>query len=307
MTAKQLRLSTHLPRSLTIAAALLLVGATGTAYGQRTTAAVQVSFTGTSKILLLRDVDRKQTLFARGAGQDFVPASLVKVMTAYTALESVKAGKVSLDQKVTVPAALVDRWKKWPRASSFRLRAGEQISLGELLHGMITASGNDAAEMLAIAIDGNVADFVTRMNRQAKALGMKSSRFGTVTGWPDGGKTHVTANDMAILAERLMRDHPKAYARYFGTRRLVRDNGAAFTNRNPLLGRVDGADGLKTGHISDAGYTLIGSARRDGRRLLIILAGAQSLSQRADEGIALIEAGFTAIEKPAGGREKQKQ
>lgn len=251
-------------------------------------------FAGSTQVLLLRDVGNKTTLFARNADRSFAPASLVKVMTAYTALERVRLGKITLDTQVTVPAALVQRWQKWPRASSLRLRAGERVSIGDLLHGMITASGNDAAELLAISIDGNVDDFVARMNRQAERIGMKSSRFGTVTGWPDGGKTKVTARDMALLAERLLNDHPEAYRRYFGTKRLTRDNGASFTNRNPLLGRVDGADGFKTGHTSEAGYTLIGSARRDGRRMLVVLAGAKDVGQRASEGAQLIEAGFAA-------------
>jgi serine-type D-Ala-D-Ala carboxypeptidase (penicillin-binding protein 5/6) len=251
-------------------------------------------FAGTTQILLLRDVDRNATLFARNADRAFAPASLVKVMTAYTVLERVRLGKATLDTQVTVPAALVQRWQKWPRASSLRLRAGEKVSINDLLHGMITASGNDAAELLAISIDGNVDDFVARMNRQAVRIGMKSSRFGTVTGWPDGGRTKVTARDMALLAERLLSDHPDAYRRYFGTKRLTRDNGASFTNRNPLLGRVDGADGFKTGHTSEAGYTLIGSARRDGRRLVVVLAGAKDIAQRANEGAELIEAGFAA-------------
>lgn len=294
-------------RSFGLAAAALLAISGGQAIGHKASPATIEQFAGTSRVMLLRDMDRKQTIFARDADRAFVPASLVKVMSAYAALEAIKAGKLSIDQKLTVPASLVDRWKKWPRASSLRLRAGEKVSVDDLLHGMITASGNDAAEMLAIAVDGNVGDFVARMNRQAKELGMKSSNFGTVTGWPDGGKTKVTANDMAILAERLIRDHPKAYQRYFGTKRLVRDNGEIFNNRNPLLGRVEGADGFKTGHVSEAGYTLIGSAQRGGHRLLVIMAGAQSISQRANEGTALIEAGFAAIEQSATGQAKQKK
>lgn len=307
MTAETRTCQRGAVRTLGFAAILMLAFGAGQAEGQKSPAPTVERFAGTSPILLLRDVDRKQTIFARKARSSFVPASLVKVMTAFVVLEAIERGKISTDQKLSVPSSLVERWKKWPRASSLRLSAGEQVTIGELLHGMITASGNDAAEMLAIGVDGNVGDFVARMNRHARALGMNSSHFGTVTGWPDGGKTQVTANDMAILAERLIRDHPKAYRRYFGTKQLVRQNGAAFNNRNPLLGRLAGADGMKTGHISDAGYTLIGSAQRDGRRLLIVLAGAQNINQRTEEGIALIEAGFAAIEQPTIGQSQQKK
>jgi serine-type D-Ala-D-Ala carboxypeptidase (penicillin-binding protein 5/6) len=249
-----------------------------------------------ASILLLYDRDRRETLYARAADRQFVPASVVKAMTALVVLDAVKAGEVRLDQKVTVPAALVARWKKWPRASSMRLRAGEKVTLGELLGGTLTASGNDAAELLAESVGGSGSAFIARMNRRATAIGMTSSRFGTVTGWPDGGKTQVTARDLVRLAETILRDHPAAYVRYFGVRQLERGGGALLRNRNPLLGRVAGADGLKTGHISTAGYTLLGSARRGGRRLIVVVAGAQSEGQRAHDAAFLLEAGFAAMD-----------
>lgn len=281
--------------------ALLIAAASFIPYaaGQANAPPRITSFAGTAPVLLLRDADRGTTLYARNARQSFVPASLVKVMTAYVILDAIKAGKLSRDQHATVPADLVARWRKWPRASSMRLRSGEKVSVDALLHGMITASGNDAAELLALTAAPSVDDFIAQMNRTARRLGMKNSRFGTVTGWPDGGRTQVTAEDLAILAERLLRDHPAAYRRYFGNRNYERAGLAPLVNRNPLLGRYNGADGMKTGHISSAGYTFIGSASRDGKRLIVIMAGAESLSQRASEAAALLDAGFAAMNRPA--------
>jgi serine-type D-Ala-D-Ala carboxypeptidase (penicillin-binding protein 5/6) len=278
-----------------VAAAVLAILVAPPAASQKAPPVKVSAFDGAAPVLLLREVGQGPALYARKADTAFVPASLVKVLTAYVVLERVRAGQMALDQKVTVPAALVKRWQKWPRASSMRLRAGQGVTVAELLHGMITVSGNDAADLLAITSDGNNADFVARMNRHAQRIGMASSQFGTPTGWPDGGKTKVTANDLARLAERLLRDHPDAYRRYFGTKQLKLGNGSMGANRNPLLARVAGADGLKTGHTSEAGYTLIGSARRDGRRLIVVLAGATSQSQRGREGAALLDAGFDAI------------
>lgn len=284
-----------------------LVIASGPVAAQKDEAAQIAAFGGAASVVLLREAGSNSALFARNPDRPFIPASLVKVMTAYVILERVRAGQISLDQTVVVPAALVARWQKWPRASSMRLRSGQGVSVSTLLHGMITVSGNDAAELLAITSDGSTAEFVARMNCHARRIGMTNSRFATVTGWPDGGKTKVTARDLARLTDRLLREHPDAYRRYFGTRQLALGNGTTGINRNPLLGRVVGADGLKTGHTSEAGYTLIGSARRDGRRLIAIVAGASSNSQRAREAAALLDAGFAAITAKAASPEQRKK
>lgn len=282
-----------------LAAALVLLMASP-ALGQTQGGTRLTGYQGSAPVALVHDMSSGTDLFARGERTHFVPASLVKLMTAYVVLEQVKAGKLSLDQTVTVPAALVRRWQQWPRASAMRLRGGEVVSIAQLLDGMITASGNDAAELLAAQVDAELPSFLARMNRTAQRLGMANSRFATVTGWPDGGKTRVTARDMARLAERLIRDHPAAYARFFGNRSLDRPGGVRLANRNPLLGRVAGADGLKTGHISTAGYTLVGSAQRGGRRLIVVLGGAQSQAQRAQEAAALLDAGFAAMTAAKG-------
>lgn len=256
-------------------------------------------------IVMLKDLDSGQILFSRGADKRFAPASMTKVMTAYVVLDLIKKGQLSRGQLLTVDDAT---WKKWsvrPAGSSMFLRAGEKVSVDNLLKGLITVSGNDAASVLAIGIDGSEEAFVNRMNVMASRLKMTSSYFGTPSGWPDGGVTKVSASDLIILADRLIRDHPSGYARYFSIPKLqygTAPDGKPIvqSNRNPILGRFVGADGLKTGHTSEAGYCFLGSAKRDGRRLIMVVAGLPSEKARRDEAEKLMAWGFAPA--PATGR-----
>lgn len=248
-------------------------------------------------IVMLKDLDSGQILYSRGADKRFAPASMTKVMTAYVVLDLIKKGQLSRNQQLTVDEAT---WKKWslrPAGSSMFLRAGEKVSVDNLLKGLITVSGNDAASVLAIGIDGSEDAFVIRMNAVAARLKMTSSNFGTPSGWPDGGVTKVSAGDLIILADRLIRDHPGGYARYFSIPKLqygTAPDGKPIvqSNRNPILGRFVGADGLKTGHTSEAGYCFLGSAKRDGRRLIMVVAGLPSEKARRDEAEKLMAWGF---------------
>lgn len=262
-------------------------------------------------IVMLKDLDSGAILFSRGADKRFAPASMAKVMTAYVVLDLIKQGELSRDKQFTVSEAT---WKKWNGSnggSTMFLRAGEKISVDELLKGLITVSGNDAAAALAVGIDGSEDAFVKRMNVVATDIGMKSSRFGTPNGWPDGGVTKVSAADLITLADRLIRDHPGGYARYFSLSKLQHGTSPegkpiVQSNRNPILGRFEGADGLKTGHTNEAGYCFLGSAKRGGRRLIMVVAGMQSEKARRDEAERLMTWGFEAWEGrelvPAGSR-----
>src|SRR5690606_12721644 len=159
--------------------------------------------------------------------------------------------------------------------------------------------------VLAVGIDGSEEAFVKRMNDIASSLGMKSSRFGTPSGWPDGGVTKVSAADLITLADRVIGDHPQGYARYFSIPKLqhgVSPDGKPIVqaNRNPILGRFDGADGLKTGHTGEAGYCFLGSAKRDGRRLVMVVAGMASEKARREEAMRLMDWGFA--QAPGRGR-----
>ncbi|QNO26724.1 D-alanyl-D-alanine carboxypeptidase [Sphingopyxis sp. OPL5] len=262
-------------------------------------------------IVMLKDLDSGAILFSRGADKRFAPASMAKVMTAYVVLDLIKAGKLSRDTVFTVDDATWKQWNARRGGSTMFLRAREKVSVDELLKGLITVSGNDAATALAVGIDGSEDAFVKRMNEVAKKIDMKSSRFGTPSGWPDGGVTKVSAADLITLADRLIRDHPAGYARYFSISSLRHGKSPdgkpiVQPNRNPILGRFEGADGLKTGHTADAGYCFLGSAKRDGRRLIMVVAGMSSEKARRDEAERLMAWGFDAWEGreivPAGAK-----
>lgn len=248
-------------------------------------------------IVLLKDMDSGTILFSRGADKRFAPASMAKVMTAYVVLDLIKKGELARDKQLIVSEAT---WKKWNGStggSTMFLRPNEKISVDELLKGLITVSGNDAAAALAVGIDGSEEAFVKRMNVVAAKIGMASSQFGTPNGWPDGGVTKVSAADLITLADRLIRDHPDGYARYFSLPRLQHGKSPdgkpiVQPNRNPILGRFDGADGLKTGHTAEAGYCFLGSAKRGGRRLIMVVAGMGSEKARRDEAERLMTWGF---------------
>ena len=262
-------------------------------------------------IVMLKDLDSGAILFSRGADKRFAPASMAKVMTAYVVLDLIKAGKLSRDTVFTVDDATWKQWNARRGGSTMFLRAREKVSVDELLKGLITVSGNDAATALAVGIDGSEDVFVKRMNEVAKKIDMKSSRFGTPSGWPDGGVTKVSAADLITLADRLIRDPPAGYARYFSISSLRHGKSPdgkpiVQPNRNPILGRFEGADGLKTGHTADAGYCFLGSAKRDGRRLIMVVAGMSSEKARRDEAERLMAWGFDAWEGrevvPAGAK-----
>jgi D-alanyl-D-alanine carboxypeptidase (penicillin-binding protein 5/6) len=194
-----------------------------------------------------------------------------------------------------------ETWKQWhgPAAgSTMFLSPGEQVSIANLLFGIITLSGNDACVVLAEHIAGTEPAFVNLMNQRAKELGLANSHFGTSNGWPDNGVTYVTARDLAKLAAATIRDYPDLYKRYYALpsftwgKQLGNNNDITQGNRDPLLGHVAGADGLKTGHTDEAGYGFTGSAIQNGRRLVIVLAGLDTYNHRAEESIKFMEWGF---------------
>jgi serine-type D-Ala-D-Ala carboxypeptidase (penicillin-binding protein 5/6) len=211
----------------------------------------------------------------------------------------IKQGKIRRDQKFTVRP---ETWQKWhgPSAgSTMFLKAGEQVSVENLLHGVITLSGNDACVVLAEGIAGTEQAFVALMNEKAKALGMANTQFGTSTGWPDQGRTYSTARDLALLGASTIRKYPDFYREFYGRKDFTWGNttgGAAITqpNRNPILGRVAGADGIKTGHTEEAGYGFVGSAAQNGRRLVMVVAGVPSFNGRIEESVKFMNWGFSA-------------
>ncbi|HKW81381.1 MAG TPA: D-alanyl-D-alanine carboxypeptidase family protein [Casimicrobiaceae bacterium] len=237
-----------------------------------------------AKAWLLVDVLSGQTLVAENADAPRAPASLTKLMTAYVAFRALNDKEVSPSQMVTVSE------KAW-RAEGSRMfiEPKKAVTVDELLHGVIVQSGNDASIALAETIAGSEDAFVERMNREAARLGMKNTHFVNATGLPAPGETS-TANDLALLAEALIRDFPQHYALY--SIKEYRYNNITQPNRNRLLWTDPYVDGIKTGNTDAAGYCLIASAKRGQRRLLSVVLGASSESARAIEAQRLLNYGF---------------
>jgi len=265
-------------------------------------------------VAFMKDLSSGAILYAKNPDQRMPPASMAKMMTVYVAFDLIKKGELKLDAMATVRP---ETWKQWhgPAAgSTMFLSPGEQVSIANLLFGIVTLSGNDACVVLAEHISGTEQAFAALMNRRAKEIGLANSHFGNSNGWPDEGVTYVTARDLATLAERTIEDHPKLYKTFYSrpnfTWGKTMDSGAAITqaNRDPLLGRVAGADGLKTGHTEEAGYGFTGSAEQNGRRLVMVLSGLTSFNQRIDQSVSFMNWGFRAWQaKPlvAKGRKVQ--
>lgn len=242
-------------------------------------------------VYLAVDLGAHQILAQREADRVFLPASMTKVMSAYVAFELIARGKLSPEQVFVVSPETAAKWSG--RGTSLRLRAGERISADMLLRGITTASANDASIILAESVAGSVPNWLALMNAEARKLGMTDSRFNTPNGWPDGGATHVSARDMVKLGTALIERHPELYRRYFGNK-SVTWNGVAYTNHDPAIGVVPGADGVKTGHTNESGYSFLGTAERDGRRIMIVVGGARSSAERAAASRELLEWGFSA-------------
>jgi D-alanyl-D-alanine carboxypeptidase (penicillin-binding protein 5/6) len=196
-----------------------------------------------------------------------------------------------------------ETWQKWhgPAAgSTMFLSANEQVSVENLLKGIVTLSGNDASVVLAECIAGTEQAFTDQMNALGKRIGLTNSHFGTANGWPDNGVTYVSARDLATLARWEIEHHYKLYKQFYSLpsftwgKTLGSNQDITQANRNPILGKVPGADGLKTGHTDEAGYGFTGSAEQNGRRLIEVVAGLPSWNGRVQESTRLIQWGFAA-------------
>ncbi len=245
-------------------------------------------------VVLLVDLSTGQTLFARDAERRFVPASVTKVMTAYTAFKLIESGRLSPERPVQISTEVAELWSG--EGSSMFLKAGDRLTVGELLLGVTTVSANDASVALALAATGSQEKWLPLMNENAAELGMRDTHFGTPNGWPDGGRTYTSARDLAVLAEALTTRYPGLYRRYFGHRGMSYHE-IAQDNHDPVTGVVEGADGIKTGFTRESGYNFLGSAERGGRRLVMMLAGAPSASMRDRTARALLNWGFDAFER----------
>lgn len=242
----------------------------------------------TAKAYVLMAADTGQILASKDPDEKNAPASLTKMMTLYVAQKALKSGQLNLKQPITISE------KAWRTGGSrMFVQIGTQVTVDDLLQGIIVASGNDACVALAETIAGTEASFAEVMNHTAKELGMKNSHFVDSTGLPDE-KHYSSAEDLSILARALIHDFPEYYDRY--KQKWFTFNGIKQPNRNRLLWRDDSVDGVKTGHTDDAGYCLVASAKRKDSRMIAAVLGSPSEKQRANDTEALLNFGFHFFE-----------
>jgi len=217
------------------------------------------------------------------------PASMAKIMTVYIAFERIADGSLSLDDTFLISE------KAWRKGGSKTfVEVGKEVSVRDLLYGVVVQSGNDAAIAIAEGISGTEEGFAEEMNYVARKLGMENTVFRNSTGWPHL-EQHTTARDLNILATALIREfpadkYPELYPMF--AEKDFTYNGIKQGNRNPLVYGTQGADGLKTGHTAESGYGLVGSAHRDGQRVVMVLNGMKSMKQRSSESRRLIDLMF---------------
>jgi D-alanyl-D-alanine carboxypeptidase (penicillin-binding protein 5/6) len=241
-----------------------------------------------AKQVILVDADTGAVLLEKNADERMPPSSMSKLMTMYVVFDLLKQGRLRLDQTFPVSEAA---WRM--QGSKMFVELGAQISVDDLAHGVIIQSGNDACIVLAEGISGSEQQFAELMNQYSKRIGLKDSTFRNATGWPDP-EHRMTCRDLSLLARRLINDFPEYYRFY--SQRSFQWHGITQENRNPLLGRVSGADGMKTGHTEEGGYGLTGSVKRGDRRLILVANGMPSMRVRGEESERLMEWGFREFE-----------
>ncbi|MDO9310557.1 MAG: D-alanyl-D-alanine carboxypeptidase family protein [Nitrosomonas sp.] len=237
-----------------------------------------------AKAYMLSDFQTGQALAGQNVHDRIEPASLTKLMTAYVVFSALKQNQLSLNQNIPVSESA---WKMI--GSRMFIEPTKQVTVDELLRGMIVQSGNDACIALAEAVAGSEANFSNLMNKEAGRLGMKNTHFTNSTGLPDPN-LYTTAHDLTLLAAAIIRDFPEFYPLY--SQKEYTYNNITQPNRNRLLWLDPHVDGMKTGWTKTAGYCLITSAIRDKRRLISVVIGAQSANARSMESQRLLNYGF---------------
>jgi D-alanyl-D-alanine carboxypeptidase (penicillin-binding protein 5/6) len=243
---------------------------------------------------ILIDAENGGVLYERDPDKLIFPASLAKLMTAEYVFHELKLGHIKLSDEYTVSE---NAWRKGgapSHGSTMFAAIHSKISVDDLLHGMIVQSGNDACIVLAEALAVNEAEFGVKLTQRAREIGLAKSVFTNSNGLPDPNE-HVTTRELAMLARHIILEYPELY-KIFGQPEFTW-NKIRQQNRNPLLGSVNGADGLKTGFTKEAGYGLVGSALQNGLRLIVVVNGAKDAKERADEAKKLLEWGFRSFEQ----------
>lgn len=234
-----------------------------------------------AKEAVIIDFETGAVLYDKNADIKTPTSSMSKVMTAMVVFDAIRGGKLSLEQTLPVSE------KAWrSEGSKMFVAVNSQVKVEDLIRGMIIQSGNDACVVLAEGVAGSEENFTKLLNAKAKEIGMSGSHFMNSSGWPDP-EHYSTVRDLAAMAKYLIINYPDEY-KYYSEKEFTYNN-IKQGNRNPLLYKNMGADGVKTGHTDDGGYGLIGSAVREGRRVIMVLNGTASMQERADEASKLIE------------------
>lgn len=274
-------------------AAILALGMVGLQAAPNPAAKKDDTFQISAPNAILMDAESGAVLYEKAADQLVAPASLAKLMTVETVFDQLRLENISLDKDFHISE---NAWRKGgapsPGSHMFAI-LNSRVKVSDLLKGAIIQSGNDACIALAEGVSGNEAEFVRLMNDRARELGLTKSNFTNPTGLPDPNM-RVTVRELAKLSAHIIRTYPDYY-QMFGQREFTW-NKIRQSNRNPLLAMDIGADGLKTGNTQEAGYNLAGSAVQNGLRLVVVLAGARSEKERADDGRKLLEWGFKGFE-----------
>ena len=243
----------------------------------------------TARNALLMDFDTGEYLYSKNETEAVPPASMSKLMTVYILMSKIKDGSIKLDDTFSVSE---NAWRKGGAAtggSTMFLSIGDNVSVENLIKGIVIQSGNDACIVVAENISGSEDDFAILMNKTAKQLGLKNSSFANSTGLPHPDHK-MSMEDLAILSRHIIKEFPDLY-HYFSEKEF-KYNNINQGNRNPLLYSMKGADGLKTGHTEEAGFCLNASAVKDGRRLIEVMSGMKSNKERSEEAERLMSWGF---------------
>ncbi|MDO4162207.1 MAG: D-alanyl-D-alanine carboxypeptidase family protein [Pseudomonadota bacterium] len=248
-----------------------------------------MAFETAAQNAILMDYDTGEYLFAKNIEESVPPASMSKLMTVYILMSKIKDGSIKLDDTFSVSE---NAWRKGGAAtggSTMFLSIGDNVSVENLIKGIVIQSGNDACIVVAENLSGSEDDFVILMNKTAKKLGLKNSHFENATGLPHPDH-RMSMEDLAILSRHIIKEFPDLY-HYFSQKEFVYNN-IKQGNRNPLLYTMKGADGLKTGHTEEAGFCLAASAAKGERRLIEVMSGMSSNRERSEEAERLISWGF---------------
>lgn len=246
------------------------------------------SINTSAKQAVIIDMGTGMVLLDKAANEKMPTSSMSKVMTGYMVFDALKKGQVRMDTMMDVSE------KAWKMGGSkMFIEVGKKVSVEDLLKGVIVQSGNDASVALAEGLSGDEDQFARAMTLKAKELGMNDTNLVNSSGWPDPNH-YSTAHDLAILAQRLIVDYPHEYSLY--SIKEFTFNGIKQPNRNPLLYRNLGVDGIKTGHTEAGGYGLMASGEVDGRRVVMVLNGMESAQERANESARLISWALNSFE-----------